>query len=218
MNEDEKKYEDVIKSLKSLQRVKAHPNFEADLKRRLNAEKYAKEKRTGIRRFLMPSRLVPSFGLAVAAILVFMIVNTNSDEADNPFFMEPRVREDMISISESEIVELPENIPPAETDDISGDGMEEETDRGNGMERMMEDRSMDENLIAGREFSTAETTMTDETGSVETEEFTSPPATGFAIRKSALNFRQVNITAEQQNEIIELKKKISKEKDEADIK
>ena len=36
MNDDEKKYNEVIKTLKGLQKLKAPPNFEADLKRRLN--------------------------------------------------------------------------------------------------------------------------------------------------------------------------------------
>ena len=43
MINDEKKYDDLIRTLKSLQQVKASPNFEADLKRRLNAEKNAKQ-------------------------------------------------------------------------------------------------------------------------------------------------------------------------------
>jgi hypothetical protein len=64
MIDDEKKYDDLIKTLNGLQQVKAPPNFEANLKRRLNAEKYAKEEKRTIKRFFAPSRLVPSFGLA----------------------------------------------------------------------------------------------------------------------------------------------------------
>ena len=51
MIDDEKKYDDLIKTLKGLQQVKAPPNFEADLKRKLNAEKYAKEEKRTIKRF-----------------------------------------------------------------------------------------------------------------------------------------------------------------------
>lgn len=218
MNEDEKKYEDVINTLKGLQQVNAHPNFEADLKRRLNEEKYGKEERTWFQKLFMPSRLVPSFGLAIAAVIVFVVVNLNSDEADNPFLMEPKIREDMILISESDEVLLPEENLTTEPDIIVEERAEDEGDRVTGMNRMLEDRTADEDLIAGREFTPPETTMTNETESFESEEFSSPPATGFAIRKSALNFRQVNITVEQQQEIIELKEKISLEKKEVDIK
>jgi hypothetical protein len=217
MNEDEKKYVDVIDALKSLQQVKAHPNFEADLKRRLNEEKYAKEKRKGFRSFLLPSRLIPSFGLAVAAVIVFMIVNVNSEETDNPFLMEPKIREDMILISEKDEIVLPEENLITEPGVTEEERVAEDTDRGGGMDRMMESSPDEEGLIAGREFSPAETTMTGETDIVETEEFSTQPATGFAIRKSALNFRQVNITEAQQKEIDKLKKKIQMKTEKVDI-
>jgi len=37
MENDEKKYEDVIKALKGLKEINAPENFEADLKRRVNS-------------------------------------------------------------------------------------------------------------------------------------------------------------------------------------
>ena len=45
MENDEKKYEDVIKALKGLQEVKAPANFEADLQRRINSENISKEEK-----------------------------------------------------------------------------------------------------------------------------------------------------------------------------
>ena len=68
MMNDEKKYNDVIKTLKGLQQVKAPPNFEANLKRKLNEEKFSKKSKRSIKDFLVPSRLIPSFGIAGAAI------------------------------------------------------------------------------------------------------------------------------------------------------
>ncbi|MFC2103259.1 hypothetical protein ACFLSS_02405 [Bacteroidota bacterium] len=218
MNDDEKKYEDVINTLKSLQQVNAHPNFEVDLKRRLNEGKYARDKKKGFRNLLMPSRLIPSFGLAVAAVIVLMIVNVNSEEADNPFLMEPKIREDIFTLSETDDIQLPEK-------DLSGEAggeLEERTaedfDRHEGSDMMLRSSPDEEGLIAGRELSPSETTMTRGTDAIETEELTSQPATGFAIRKSALNFRQVNITEAQQKDIIELKKRISTEQEKAEIK
>ena len=35
MTNDDKKYDDLISTLKNLQQVKAHPNFDANLKRKL---------------------------------------------------------------------------------------------------------------------------------------------------------------------------------------
>ncbi len=214
MIDDEKKYDDLIKTLKGLQQVKAPPNFEADLKRRLNAEKYAKEEKRTIKRFFAPSRLVPSFGLAAAVIVMFLMVNTNSEEADNPFLMEPKIREDIILISDTDELNIPKSSLSKESEIIDGDIVADKKDKGMRRENFLEEKSSDENLIAGRnELAVSETTMISEMESAPTEdisadEFTRPVATGLAIEKSGLNFRQVNPTQKEQEEILELKKKV----------
>jgi len=76
-------------------------------------------------------------------------------------------------------------------------------------ERFDEEKSSDEKLIAGRnELALTETTMISETESAPTEDLSAPAATGLAIKKSGLNFRQVNPTQKEQEEIQELKKKV----------
>ncbi len=214
MIDDEKKYDDLIKTLKGLQQVKAPPNFEADLKRRLNAEKYAKEEKRTIKRFFAPSRLVPSFGLAAAVIVMFLMVSTNSEEADNPFLMEPKIREDIILISDTDELNIPKSSLSKESEIIDGDIVADKKDKGMRRENFLEEKSSDESLIAGRnELAVSETTMISEMESAPTEdisadEFTRPVATGLAIEKSGLNFRQVNPTQKEQEEILELKKKV----------
>ena len=214
MIDDEKKYDDLIKTLKSLQQVKASPNFEADLKRRLNTEKYAKEEKKSIKWFFTRSWLVPSFGFAAAAMVIFLMVSTNSEEADNPFLMEPRVREDIIVISDTDEINLPKSNLKKEGEVTEEKVVADKKDKGMRRENFDEERSPDESLIAGRnELAVSETTMIDEMESAPTEdvsadEFTRPVATGLAIEKSGLNFRQVNPTQKEQEEIQELKKKV----------
>ncbi|MCH7964935.1 MAG: hypothetical protein IH852_13465 [Bacteroidetes bacterium] len=214
MIDDEKKYDDLIKTLKGLQQVKAPPNFEADLKRRLNAEKYAKEEKRTIKRFFAPSRLVPSFALASAAIVIFLMVSANSEEADNPFLMEPRVREDMILISDTDDLNIPIDNLSKKSEVIEEKVIADKKDKGMRRENFVDGGSSDESLIAGRnELAFTETTMIREMESVPTEdisaeEFTKPVATGLAIEKSGLNFRQVNPTQKEQEVILELKKKM----------
>jgi hypothetical protein len=209
MIDDEKKYDDLIKTLKGLQQVKAPPNFEADLKRRLNAEKYAKEEKRSIKRFFAPSRLVPSFGLAAAVIVMFLIVSTNSEEADNPFLMEPKIREDMILISDTDDLNIPIDNLSKKSEVIEEKVIADKKDKGMRRENFVENKSSDESLIAGKnELALTETTMISETESVATEELSAPMATGLAIEKSGLNFRQVNPTQKEQEEILELKKKV----------
>ncbi len=106
MENDEKKYEDVIKALKGLQEVKAPANFEADLQRRINSEKFSKEEKKSFwENIFLPTRLIPSLGLVAAAVVIFFVVDTNSEEMDNPFLIEPRVREDVFVITEYEELE-----------------------------------------------------------------------------------------------------------------
>jgi len=216
MIDDEKKYDDLIKTLKGLQQVKAPSNFEADLKRKLNAEKYAKEEKRTIKRFFAPSRLVPSFGLAAAVIVMFLIVSTNSEEADNPFLMEPKIREDMILISDTDDLNIPIDNLSKKSEVVEEKVIVDKKDKGMRRENFLEEKSSDENLIAGRnELAITETTMISETESAPPEnhsavEFTRPVATGLAIEKSGLNFRQVNPTQKEQEVILELKKKVQK--------
>ncbi len=209
MIDDEKKYDDLIKTLKGLQQVKAPPNFEADLKRKLNAEKYAKEEKKSIKRFFTPSRLIPSFGLAVAAVVVLLLVNINSEETDNPFLMEPKVREDMILISGNDEVDIPGGKLSKKSEVIEEDAIADKKDKEMRTESFTEGKSSDENLIAGRnEVALIESTMTTETEVASSDETSAPMATGLAIRKSGLNFRHVKPTQKEKEEILELKRKV----------
>ena len=103
MENEEKKYEDVIKALKGLKKVNAPENFEADLKRRINSEKFSeKERKSFWENIFVPARLIPSLGLVAVAVIIFFVVDTNSEEMDNPFLIEPRVREDIIAVTDAE--------------------------------------------------------------------------------------------------------------------
>ena len=103
MENEEKKYEDVIKALKGLKKVNAPENFEADLKRKINSEKFPGKERTSFwQNIFVPGKLIPSLGLVAAAVIIFFVVDTNSEEMDNPFLIEPRVREDVIAVTDSE--------------------------------------------------------------------------------------------------------------------
>jgi len=206
MENNEKKYEDVIKTLKGLQQVKAAPNFEADLKRRLNEEKYGKEE-SRIKKFFVPSKLIPSFGLAAAAVIMFIVLNPFSDEAENPFMMQPKVRKDMI------VVDYDMNTGITDKKSLKNEEKLKSTDAGKEKDemKMSEEPLREKSLVEGEEITPPESTVTDtETEVAATDEVTSPPlATGFAIRKAGLNFRQVKPTQEEQKEIEMLKKKIN---------
>ncbi|GBD86895.1 hypothetical protein BMS3Abin03_00819 [bacterium BMS3Abin03] len=204
MENNEKKYEDVIKTLKGLQQVKASPNFEAGLKRRLNEEKYSKEE-SFVKKFFVPSKLIISFGLA-AALIMFFVFNPFADETENPFMMQPKVRENMIVVDYDMNTGMIDKKSLKNEEKMKRSDAEEEKDEM----KMSEAPLMEKSLVEGEEPAPPESTVTDtETEVAATDEMTAPPrATGFAIRKSGLNFRQVKPTQEEQKEIQMLKKKI----------
>lgn len=108
LNDDELKYKNVINTLKGLPEVKAPHNFEADLMRRINSEKFEENKQGFWAKIFLPSRLIPSAGLAIAAVLLLFVINLNSDEAENPLLMEPKVREDIIEATEISDIPVPQ--------------------------------------------------------------------------------------------------------------
>jgi hypothetical protein len=177
LNDDELRYKNVIDALKGLQGVKAPKNFEADLMRRINSEKFEEKRQSFWEKMFLPSRLVPSAGLAVAAVLLLFVININSDEVENPLLMEPKVREDMIEAKDVS------DIPMTVKEEIPG-----ETRLG----------SADSNLAEFRDEISI-------SGSRERSKTNSFAATGFAIDKEGLNFRQVNLSEEEKQRLNELK-------------
>jgi len=205
---DEKKYDDVIRTLKSLQQVKAPPNFEVDFKRKLNEEKFRGKSKRSIKDFLVPSRLIPSFGIAGAAIVAFLIININSEEAENPFMIEPKAREDIITVGEVELQEVPDGGRSKEMEDVDKNDVVDRKNKEVKREGLYGNEFQDKNIVAESESFKPESTLTEESDIVTTDEFSAPSATGLAIRKSGLNFRQIKPTDDEQKEIQKLKKKI----------
>jgi nitrogen fixation-related uncharacterized protein len=106
---DEKQYEAVIKILKGLPSVNASADFEMNLKRRINSEKYSgkkHEKTDWLIRLLQPSKLIPSAALAAAAVFMLFFFNIESPQFDDPLSSMPKVREDVLTGSTAEKVVL----------------------------------------------------------------------------------------------------------------
>jgi len=246
MENDEKKYEDVIKVLKGLQEVKAPANFEADLQRRINSEKFSKEDKKGFwENIFLPSRLIPSLGLVAAAVVIFFVVDTSLEEMDNPFLIEPRVREDVFVIAEYEELEqkqeefskqksLKKDEPVREKrrdegelkyskrDESTIENRKTEGQRnapqgkkelgresGDVVDMLTDDKDFpeDKEIVSGA-YAVAESTIVDSLAAPQPTTATvtsSELVTGQAITKEELNFRQVQLTEEEQKTVNELK-------------
>jgi hypothetical protein len=98
---DEQQYTDVVRILKGLPRIDAAPSFEMDLRRRLQSPRQERTKHW-FEKFLAPSTLIPSAGLAAVIIFIFFFLNIEAPQTDNPLSVEPKVREEVMSTLPSE--------------------------------------------------------------------------------------------------------------------
>ena len=231
MENDEKKYEDVIKALKGLQEVKAPENFEADLQRKINSEKFSKEEKKSFwQNIFLPSRLIPSLGVIATAIVIFFVVDSNSEQMDNPFLIEPKIREDVLKVSDYEEFEAKkEKVSKQNSSKQDEPVLEKRRDEN-------ELKSSDDKMITGREKSGKAEGLLDEINvskdqdlnaesfsavveSTETLKTETPQPTANAnpssdmateqiITKEELNFRQVQLTEEEQKTVNELKSQV----------
>ena len=200
IDEKDQEFEGVIKILKGLHHVKAPANFEADLIRRINADKYKEEKtESWFSRFFAPKRFIPSAALAIVAVLILFVIKPGSNTIENPFNTKPRLREDMITtatqMSEEKKVdaELQKMIEPNKNNRSLKQKSEVAKTNAKG-----------ENDYNIKDF------QTDRAGSSYASQnigaVSSPNVSNYyIIDKSGLNFRQVNLTKTERMEINRLK-------------
>ena len=242
MENDEKKYEDVLKALKGMQKVNAPENFEADLQRRINSEKYAdEEKKSFWQNIFVPSKLIPSLGLVATAVVIFFVVDTNSEEMDNPFLIEPRVREDVFVVTDYDEFEarkeevskqksLKKDEPQKQNESVLGKRRDETTlkssddDKPLGREKTGEAEGLldqtdllteEQEITAGTFSAVEESTTALVTGSPQptvAAENSLEVESGQIITKEELNFRQVQLNEEQQKAVDELKMQVQSSK------
>jgi len=231
MKNDEKNYEDVIKALKGLKEVKASENFEADLQRKINMEKFSKEEKKSFwQNIILPSRLIPSLGVIAAAIVIFFVYDSNSEQMDNPFRIEPKIREDIFEVSDYEEFEakneevskqksLKQDEPALKkrrdenelksSDDKMITGREKSGEAKGLLDEI--DVSKDQDLNAGTFSAVVESTETLKTETPQSSATANPSSdmgTEQKITKEELNFRQVQLTEEEQKTVNELKTQV----------
>jgi hypothetical protein len=230
MENDEKKYEDVIKALKGLKEVKAPANFEADLRRRINSEKFSKEEKKSFwENIFVPSRLIPSLGLVAVSVVIFFVVDTNPEEVDNPFLIEPRVREDVYAVADYTVLEkkqdelskeksLKKEEPAVEQRKVdsqlksSEDKMISAREKSEELEGFVDekDAAKDQSIIAGANMAVDSISVPINESPQPTvpAEVGTETVTGQTITKEELNFRQVQLTDEEQKNVNEWKRKV----------
>ncbi len=97
-NDDELQYEDLIKNLKGIKKIDAPEYFETDLMRKINSGKFGLET-SSWKKFLHPSRLIPSAALVVTTIVFLFTAKIYNGNGENPLMIAPQARNDVTAYS-----------------------------------------------------------------------------------------------------------------------
>lgn len=210
---DENKYKKLIDDLKNLKKIDAPIGFEQKLLNKINSSDIQQKQSVWTK---LSVRLVPAFAVAATAVILFVVIDNSANEYQDPFMIEPEERKDLISFSTDDI-ELIEYQPPVEIEKLQVQAQEKSSVRFRKKEAPAPELLSNESQIAGR-TETIETEGEDSvapdspvlSASAKDEVVGSDrlmaPAASTPMQQN-LNFRQVQLSKEEQQEIIELKSK-----------
>jgi hypothetical protein len=140
------------------------------------------------------TRLIPSAALAVAAVIVLFMINTNSSDAENPLLSDPRVREDIITTGNQDI--------PASTDvNLINDSRKDEA--RDELKEKLSDKSKKMEVISERIISDSNKQnfagLNNLKKKLGDSNFRSEISSNinYVISKSGLNFRMVKLNEEE---------------------
>ncbi|MBS4034759.1 MAG: hypothetical protein KGZ85_09860 [Ignavibacterium sp.] len=211
---DENKHKNLIDDLKNLKRIDAPVGLEQKVWNKINSSD-TQEKQSLWKKLSV--RLVPAFAVAATAVILFVVIENSANEYQDPFMIEPEERTDLISFSTDDI-QLLESEPSAITEEPQVQTEEKSSVRFRKKEVEAPKALSLETQITGRneldmdeespdsithELPIAVSSTTDETA---ISEGIVAPAPSNEMQQN-LNFRQVQLSKEEQQEIIELKSK-----------
>jgi len=226
MNDEEKKYKRLIDDLKNLPQVEAPKNFETELLRKINSSEEVKK--VGFwEKLLSPARLAPAALAIVSAVIIFFVVDINSEVMEDPLNIAPRLREDLA------VLEAPKEIPVElkkqsvrQKEKVENKSEEILSEKKDIAPQLSKDKG-DEVLLES-ETDVNEQLFTDglETGRSDSDVYRSNDAKSLGgsvapstintpsteISKDNLNFMQRNLSSEEKIEVQQLKMKVQTQK------
>lgn len=214
--DDENKYKQVIDDLKNLKKIEAPVGFESKLWNKINSSESTEANSVWAKLTL---KLAPAVALAASVVILFTIIDNNATEYQDPFMIEPEERTDLISYSSEEI-----NLPESESDSKSVPELEqpkEQVQEKSTVKFRKKEVADSEELSVGRQtegrseaFSDEDSVVpelstfaiSDTTDKLIGNEEIVAPAVSVPMQQN-LNFRQIQLSEEEQREVIELKSK-----------
>jgi len=199
-------YKDLIKDLNQLQEVKAPKYFEADLMRRINSEDFKNEESTtGFwSKYFSPAKIIPTAALAVAMVVMFLIIDSKPDISNDPLLAAPRERTDLISSNdisvEKFIKERQEIFNDLKKDKSASDEIsQKDSDQKSSPSLAKKSLKMEGMTSSSRSLNG---------GNLKGNVNAPRVQASFAISKSGLNFRQVNLSKAERKEVEQLREKL----------
>jgi len=225
MNNEEETNKKLLDDLKNLPKVNAPKNFETELWRKINSsEKEIKESIWD--KIFSPGKIAPAAVAVVSAVIIFFVVDVNSEEMEDPLNIEPRLREDLIVYEMNDDISVQNEIK-TEIKKKDDESIIKSTTRESNQNKISseikseeikdESRKELDKKITDDELSAAELKL-DTNVSTETRSLggTVSPAiittNSSEINKSNLNFMQRNLTVEEKVEVQQLKMKVETQK------
>lgn len=209
--EDENKHRKLIDDLKNLKKIEAPVGFESKLWNKINA-KDSQESRSVWNKISV--RLVPAVAVLATAAILFVIIDNNASEFQDPFMIEPEERKDLIEFSTSDLDLAEPKVKIAEEQvkqkssvrfrkkEIQSEEFSAEPPMA-GRDQVLEsnDSLIPQELQVGASYSVRNEVVRDDT-------LIAPEAS----MRQGLNFRQVQLTKEEKQTVNDLKDEILKEK------
>ena len=93
--EDDNMNEKISRLLKDLPKINTPSNFDNELSKRINQSEQRKEKVSWFDKIFSP-KLIPSAALAVTTVIILFLLKGNVNEAEDPFQIMPKLREEKI--------------------------------------------------------------------------------------------------------------------------
>ncbi|MFO7526901.1 MAG: hypothetical protein R6W68_15715 [Ignavibacteriaceae bacterium] len=205
--DDENKFRNIIEDLKNLKKIEAPVGFESKLWNKINSSGTSEKKSVWSNLSL---KIAPAFAVAATVVILFMIIDNNATEYTDPFMIEPEERKDLVEFSTQDLnltepeIEIPkEQIKEKSTvrfrkkEVADRDALTTENQLASRSESLKaEDSVLSKHIVVG-------STVGDEIDG--NERIISPSAS--VPTQQNLNFRQVQLSTEEQKEVLKLKTK-----------
>lgn len=184
--------------LKNLPKVSAPENFEEGLWRKIYSADDKKEFFT--EKIFSINKFIPAAATLVAIVIVFFLINSNASDYEDPFMIEPPVREDLITVSNDDagVTQMIQKKQNSKQHRIESDQANRNLKEENSV-RQLNDSTPQKPALEGRESSgvmSSQPMVIDD--AIESE----------TITKDELNFLKKTVSEQEKREILELKKKI----------